>query len=140
MVLIAIIRTSHYRIHGTSVDITWLMFWVYIEACIATIMGSLTAFRTLFLRKGDNASAKIEKNPAQWPYYFQRRVRLAKQSTDLENIDHEQLPRIPSPMLTDMRAYIHHFRRSPGDEEGQDAHEMADINNHDEIHEHPGLS
>lgn len=37
------------------------MFEVYIEACIATTMGSQTVFRTLFLRRRDKAPADIEK-------------------------------------------------------------------------------
>lgn len=50
MALIALIRIGGYRIQG-KIDITWRIFWQYVEAYVAIIMGSTAAFRTLFLSK-----------------------------------------------------------------------------------------
>ena len=50
MIAIAIIRIT-----GSDspilVDNTWISFWLYLEACTAIIMGSMTAFRSLFTQR-----------------------------------------------------------------------------------------
>lgn len=55
MIAIAIIRISGYRGKSPNtrilVDITWISLSLYLEACIAIIMGSLTAFRSLFTQR-----------------------------------------------------------------------------------------
>ena len=48
MILIAIIRISGLRA-GNSIDVAWEIFWQFMEACIAVLMVSLTAFRSLFV-------------------------------------------------------------------------------------------
>lgn len=55
MIAIAIIRISGYISDTHSdiicIDITWVSFWLYLEACTAIIMGSMTAFRSLFTQR-----------------------------------------------------------------------------------------
>lgn len=53
MAVIAIIRISAYRLRGRSgsLDVTWVFLWLYLQACIATIMACLPAFRLLFTRR-----------------------------------------------------------------------------------------
>ncbi len=55
MIATAIIRKAGYRSPGLNnpykVDITWISIWLYIEACTAIIMGSMTAFRSLFTHR-----------------------------------------------------------------------------------------
>lgn len=68
MTIIAIIRISGYRFHGVgirgSVDSTWAFFWLYLEACVAVIMSSITAFRSLFIH---GSSKTIDRNENQNP-------------------------------------------------------------------------
>lgn len=68
MTVIAIIRMSGFRFKGLglsgSIDTTWAFFWLYLEACIAVIMASITAFRTLFIR---GSSKTIDRNKSQNP-------------------------------------------------------------------------
>lgn len=55
MIVITIIRISSFKPPSPTglvlVDFTWLCFWLYIEACTAIIMGSMTAFRSLFTQR-----------------------------------------------------------------------------------------
>lgn len=68
MTIIAIIRISGYRFHGVgirgSIDSTWAFFWLYLEACVAVIMSSITAFRSLFIH---GSSKTIDRNENQNP-------------------------------------------------------------------------
>lgn len=68
MTVIAIIRMSGYRFHGIgisgSIDSTWAFFWLYLEACVAVIMASITAFRSLFIH---GSSKAIDQNKNQNP-------------------------------------------------------------------------
>lgn len=68
MMVIAIIRMSGYRFNGIglsgSIDTTWAFFCLYLEACVAVIMASITAFRSLFIRGG---SKTIDRNKTQNP-------------------------------------------------------------------------
>lgn len=70
MMMIAIIRISGYRYNGIglsgSIDTTWAFFCLYLEACVAVIMASITAFRSLFIRGG---SRTIERNKTQNPIH-----------------------------------------------------------------------
>lgn len=52
MAVIAIIRISAYRIGGRSgsLDVTWVILWLYLQASIAIVMACLPAFRFLFTR------------------------------------------------------------------------------------------
>lgn len=68
MIMIAIIRMSGYRYHGIgldgSIDSTWAFFWLYLEACVAVIMASITAFRSLFIH---GSSKTMDRNKNQNP-------------------------------------------------------------------------
>ena len=49
MIITAVIRISSVRLGPKDVNITWWMFWLFIEACVSVIMVSMTAFRSLFM-------------------------------------------------------------------------------------------
>lgn len=55
MIATAIIRIAGYRSPSHNnpykIDITWISIWLYLEACTAIIMGSMTAFRFLFTHR-----------------------------------------------------------------------------------------
>ena len=48
MIVMALIRGTDQKSSAGIVDLTWVLFWLEMEACVAVIMVSLTAFRTLF--------------------------------------------------------------------------------------------
>ena len=59
MIICSIVRISAADIVDDQVDTTWVLLWLEIEACVAVIAVSVTAFRTLF------TSSKSSKGPAE---------------------------------------------------------------------------
>ena len=47
MVCIALVRAAGFRI-GDTEDITWDLYWVFTEACVACIMSSVAVMRAIF--------------------------------------------------------------------------------------------
>lgn len=102
MIIAALIRFSGIGVAGTSIDITWGVFWQFIEGCIAISMVSLTAFRSLFINDGFKLPQKKAKpmwSSREW--IRNRKLREAKKN-EIDN----NLPAIPSATLTGMRTLI----------------------------------
>ena len=72
MIVIAFVRISGYRAHGSH-GYTWQAFWMEFEACVAVIMVSLTAFRSLFVT-AESKSSRINCRP----WYSSSVARLRK--------------------------------------------------------------
>lgn len=107
MALIALVRIGGYRIQGT-IDPTWQVFWQYVEACVAIIMGSATAFRTLFV--GENSRKAPKK---KLPYSIrQRLMRKSPPKKDWEDTNGRHLPTVPSAALSGLRTFIHGHGRN----------------------------
>ncbi|KAI9833210.1 MAG: hypothetical protein M1826_000123 [Phylliscum demangeonii] len=120
MMMIAVVRVSvqhrHVVVLGmplTAVDFTWNLFWLQTEACLAVLMVSLTALRSIFVsdnyRGGGHARARPIRphmSPATlsrqrfWP----SRKKLA--SSDGADSDARGLPSIPSATITGLRTFI----------------------------------
>lgn len=98
MIIIAIVRISGISHKKTAVAIVWELFWLDIEAAIAVIMVSVTAFRSLL---GIKAQKVREKRKQSKPL-----VRYFKKTPQKES-DLVQLPSIPGATLTGMRTFIH---------------------------------
>lgn len=110
MALIALVRIGGYRIQG-KIDITWQVFWQYIEACIAIIMGSATAFRTLFV--GENSRQTPEKKPSySFRLHLLRRNDSTGERSDWEGANERHLPIVPSATLSGLRTFIHRHGRT----------------------------
>lgn len=111
MTLIAIIRISGYRINGIglsgSIDSTWAFFWLYLEACIAVIMASTTAFRSFFIH---GSSKTIDPNGNQNPINAIRgRISHRAARCGWNEVDEE--PRISNMSLgknTGIETFIYH--------------------------------
>lgn len=58
MIIIAIVKASGIRTPSDSFDILWELFWQQIEACVAVLMVSITAFRSLFTSHKPKATNK----------------------------------------------------------------------------------
>ena len=48
MIICSIVRISAANIKNGQVDTTWVLLWLEIEGCVAVIVVSISAFRTLF--------------------------------------------------------------------------------------------
>lgn len=107
MALIALVRVGGYRIQG-KIDATWQLFWQYIEACIAIIMGSATAFRTLFV--GGNSRKAPDKKLSY--SVRQRLMRKTPPKDDCEDTNGRHLPTVPSATLSGLRTFVHHQGRA----------------------------
>ena len=110
MTVAAAVRVSGVKFHGTF-DIVWLFFWQHIEACVAVIMISLTAFRSFYV---NSQSLRARREPANRPWYSStvaaiRRKRVHNKR-DEDSIT--GLPAIPSATLTGMRTFIQSGRRT----------------------------
>lgn len=110
MGLIALVRVVGYRIQG-KIDITWQLFWMYMEACVAIIMGSATAFRACFL--GENSRKTPEKKPS---HSFRLRL-LRRHDSNGEGFGWEgtnggHLPTVPSATLSGLRTIIQRHGRT----------------------------
>lgn len=113
MAFAAAVRASGIRYHNTS-DIVWLFLWHHIEACVAVIMISLTAFRSFYV-SSRNARARRESANEAW---YSSTVAAMRRKRILNQGDEEcvpVLPTIPSATLTGMRTFIQGGRRTGTD-------------------------
>lgn len=109
MALIALVRIGGYRIQG-KIDTTWQVFWQYIEACIAIIMGSATAFRTLFV--GEDSRKTAEKKPYSFRLHLFRPDDPTGERSDWEGTNGRHLPIVPLATLSGLRTFIHRHGRT----------------------------
>ncbi|KAL9582366.1 MAG: hypothetical protein Q9203_005522 [Teloschistes exilis] len=63
MSIIAIVKASGIRTPSDSFDILWELFWQQIEACLAVLMVSITAFRSIFVSNKPKATARYIPHP-----------------------------------------------------------------------------
>ncbi len=96
MVIIAVIRIS--RVHASDWEI-WAPFWQQLEACIAVLMLSLTALRTLY------APAKNSQEQQKNKTSYSRRKYLWPSSKRLQDEPYIQID-MPGATLTGMSAVI----------------------------------
>ncbi|KAI9792801.1 MAG: hypothetical protein M1816_001533 [Peltula sp. TS41687] len=109
MVITAIVRISALR-HTThalgaaidAIDVTWKLFWQQVEACIAVLMVSFTAFRSIFMAE---SSKNRDKEAKPWYSTRQRILRLRRKAASDEQSENS-LPAIPGATLTGMRTFI----------------------------------
>lgn len=137
MILITIIRASN--LPNRNPLSTWQYMWLYLEACIATIMASITAFRTLFVqrnsadKKQKAAAAAAAVSPPSGSYYSSVREKLLRKmgrwkrlgggweemsSGERAGSDEgsakggKDLPQVPSATMTGIRTFIYRNGRT----------------------------
>ena len=112
MTFTAIIRRAGLRYHGT-LDLVWLFTWHHIEACVAVIMISITAFRSIYVSSQQTSRARKQlANNRPW---YSGPVAAIRRKRALDQKDEEfvaGLPAIPSATLTGMRTFIQGGRRT----------------------------
>jgi hypothetical protein len=122
MAVVAITRAS--KIHGPhGIDISWEIFWMYMESAVAVIMGSLTAFRTLFISSTSNQRRRNggrEENDKGWLTNTFLRMRYRKNSGGsgkkggYGDLEQQGLPQIPGATMTGLRTFIRRNNRTVG--------------------------
>lgn len=104
MIITAIVQISGIHAPANTIDVVWEIFWQLMEACIAVIMVSLTAFRSLFVAHGSGAKSPPKK-PSLRKRMLNSRIAVGrKRANDSEET--ERLPEVPRATLTGMRTFI----------------------------------
>lgn len=113
MIVIAVIRVSgvHYE---SKFDITWIGLWQQVQSCVAVVMLSLTAIRSIYV---SNTSNRGRPNKGQWVPSTRRFFGRNKKST----FNHELVNdiAIPSATITGMSQFMGRMKAStthPDDE------------------------
>lgn len=106
MIVIAIVRISRIT-HSGILDSVWQGFWQTLEPCIALLMSSITAFRTIFV-----SQEMRERDRKRWagPSYswIQRaKQRKANKEGDMWNYDH-QLLSVPQATFVKLTSFMRH--------------------------------
>ncbi|KAI9829711.1 MAG: hypothetical protein M1826_005454 [Phylliscum demangeonii] len=120
MMMTAVVRISAVQKHVvvlgmplTAVNFTWRFFWQQMEACVAVLMVSLTALRSIFVLDHSRSGAHVRAHPTRrkmlradvcrqrfWP------SRKDYASSESSNGDDGSLPAIPSATITGLRTFI----------------------------------
>lgn len=128
MVFIAVIRIS--QVHSKTYNV-WATFWQQLEGCVAILMVSLTAFRTLFVSSPQNPREKRQKPSDS---YRRRLSYKHKDSGEGMEVKHVQRAKVnvmlPSATLTGLRTFIRGSPRASMAERGQYQRDPR----HDTIH------
>lgn len=104
MVVIAIVRSSRVS-HGPDLNTLWQSLWQIVESCIALIMASITAFRSIFV--SERHREHVQK---RWAYSWRKRAKQRKLRRAIDAWEGDQLPSIPHATFTTMRRYLRSHR------------------------------
>ncbi|KAI9823815.1 MAG: hypothetical protein M1826_007636 [Phylliscum demangeonii] len=109
----------------TAVDFTWNLFWLQTEACVAVLMVSLTALRSIFVSDHDRAPghARPQMSPAAassrhrfWPSRKQYTSSYEGNSGADADADSDAapLPAIPAATISGLRSVVRRGRTTDG--------------------------
>ena len=113
MVIICIVKLSGFQATTNTTDMTWDVFWHFMETCVAVIMVSSTAFRSLFVAHGSGVNSPPNKPSLRKRLLTLGNVVGKNRATGSDSKQTERLPEIPHATLTGMRTFI---RGEPGDD------------------------
>ena len=103
MVVIAICQVTNMGGH-VEINFPNEIFWQFLEAEVAVLMTSLTAYRTFFVlcRNRQRYQERMRRPSHSFP-----RFKPKKQNSDFTTNDVEsRLPRIPPPTMTSLKTFI----------------------------------
>lgn len=87
---------------------------MWTECCIAVIMGSVAAFRALFVQDHSRIAEEQHKSPSYLMHQRLLRKWKRSQESSLEDGEREGLPQVPSATFTGLRTFIRRHDRSAG--------------------------
>ena len=102
MVCIALVRASGFRIGGAE-DITWDLYWVYMEAGVACIMSSVAVMGAAFGITGSRSPNPIK---SEWYSIRERRARKMRKGSSqrfwwgIEGLENDGIAEIPAARLS----------------------------------------
>lgn len=119
MAICAIARIAGFHYKGREDD-TWEFFWQHIEGAVAVMMASITAFRTLFIRPSDSPDVTTPRSPVEsWLHQLLTRFQVlakaepqAPRTVPGPETAALQLPKLPRPVMTGLRTFIHRNNRT----------------------------
>lgn len=107
MIITCIVQIAAIRTSSDAIDISWEIFWQLAEACIAVLMVSLTALRSLFVGQISRIRPASPWSSGQAKRWLQHKVfRNSKSSSGESDATDRGLPKIPRATLTGMRTLI----------------------------------
>lgn len=112
MIIIALVRISGVRTHRDVIDVQWLLFWNEVEATVATIMVSVTAFRQLIGLKALDAREGRDRSWYSYHNYHRRLPFRSSKKSLGKGWETGQPPPIPGATLTGVRTLIRGGRDS----------------------------
>lgn len=91
-----IIRASGHKLNNGQDDVAWVLFWLEMEACVALIANSMTAFRSLFAATTSmiKNSPQHQEKPAEFRMGYRKRA------------PHVDLPTLPTAKLSGLRSLM----------------------------------
>ncbi|MCJ1318862.1 hypothetical protein MMC15_004194 [Xylographa vitiligo] len=93
-----IIRAAGHKLNNGQSDVVWILFWGEMEACIAVMANSMTAFRSLF-RVGLSKVRRSPRDPKNQSPLIETKHQAPRHQVDL--------PTMPKPTLSGMRSLLH---------------------------------
>ena len=95
MIVTAVVKACGFMNHG-QLDETWVFLWQQVEACVAIMMISLTAFRSIFL---SSSSRPPRRSLNRWHF-------TSSKKKSAQNEEARVHLTIPKPTLTGIRSFI----------------------------------
>lgn len=108
MVCIAFVRAVGFRI-GDAEDITWDLYWIYMEACVACIMSSVAVMPAIFGNPGSRSPKPIEGECHSMSQRKERNMRKGSSRRfwwELEEGENDGVAEIPAVTLSGLRTSI----------------------------------
>jgi len=114
MIICSIIRAAGVVPGNSHIpDIAWRVLWQELEACIAVIMASITAFRTLLVsRRGTEEGPRTPYSSERWYAKYYPAKRHPKTDSHEDNNGFIKLPILPPATFTGVHPQIrkkHHY-------------------------------
>lgn len=121
MIIVTVVRVSGIVITSAqSIDVLWGIYWQYIEAAVAVLMASLTAFRSLFIIRGSDREGHHADAKSSSGLKFLRKMlsirtwRRNSKEQGVHVLSNEELPahrdpslpEIPGALMTGIRTFI----------------------------------
>lgn len=120
MIVIAIVRVTRFS-HDGGIDVVWQILWQTLESCVALLMISITAFRSIFVSQRNRNQNRKQWAAPSYPWIQRVRQRKASEEDGVGNISQQkqqQLPSIPQATFTKKKEYFqgrhHHQHHHPG--------------------------
>jgi hypothetical protein len=104
MIVLAIVRMCRISYSGRGTDPIWQIFWQTLESCVALLMASITAFRTIF---GEPGQKRWEPS-----YSWIQRAKQRQTSKEGDPWHTDQLPIIPEATFANMKMPVRGQQRT----------------------------